>query len=67
MYVLFFHVRCIIKHMRSSKDANNVKNDWKITILEQKSLYLNVATLEYLSQILPIDVNGITTSTLKIS
>ena len=53
--------------MRSSKDANNVKNDWKITILEQKSLYLNVATLEYLSQILPIDVNRITTSTLKIS
>ena len=32
---------------RSSKDSNNVKNDWKIMILEQKSLYLNVATLEY--------------------
>ena len=67
MYVLFFHVGCIISHMRSSKDANNVKNYWKITILEQKSLYFNVATLEYLFQILPIDVNGITTSTLKIS
>ena len=53
--------------MRSSKNANNVKNDWKILILEQKSQYLNVATLEYLFQTLPIDVYGITTSTLKIS
>ena len=67
MYVFFFHVRCIFPHMRSSKDANNDKNDWKITILEQKSLYLNVATLEYLFQTLPIDVYDITTSTLKIS
>ena len=36
-------------------------------ISEQKSLYLNVATLEYLFQTLPIDVYGITSSTLKIS
>ena len=34
---------------------------------KQKSLYLNVATLEYLFQTLPIDVYGITSSTLKIS
>ena len=53
--------------MRSSRDANNVKNDWKIMISEQKSLYLNVATLEYLFKTLPIDVYGITSSTLKIS
>ena len=33
----FFHVRSFITHMRSSKDANNVKNDRKIMILEQKS------------------------------
>ena len=67
MYVLFFHARCIITHMRSSKDANNVKNDWKGLMLEQKSLCLYVATLKYLSQTLPIDVYRITTSTLKIS
>ena len=53
--------------MRSSKDAYNVKNDWKIMIWEQKSLYLNVATIQYLFQTLPIDVYGITASTMKIS
>ena len=67
MYVSFFHERYIISRMRRSKDANNVKNDWQIMILEQKSLYLNMATLEYLFQTLPIDVYGITTSTQKIS
>ena len=67
MYVSFFHERYIISHMRRSKDANNVKNDWQIMILEQKSLYLNMATLEYLFQTLPIDVYDITTPTLKIS
>ena len=67
MYVLFFHVRCIITHMRSSKDANNVKNDWKITILEQKHYIWMWPHLSTFSKPLPIDVYGIITSTLKIS